>query len=197
MTALTMIGKAGGPMWVRAYTQMKWLFVMVAALLLSGCAAEQAIVQRNPSLQAPPPGEVLYVVPFAAVMVPQEIVDGIFDRLIDELNATSPTGAPVVILKHDLKQIDAEWLATKYYLTGELFGYVRDSGCCSTEIRLRTRINYYQPGNQSPTLVVTCPREELFDHDMSTFDAERQKIIAELTQTLVDKLRQELNRSRP
>jgi hypothetical protein len=175
---------------------IKWLFVLVASMLLSGCAPDGTIVRRNAAIVAPPPGEVLYVVPFAAVMVPQEIVDGIFDRLIDELNATSPNGAPAIILKRDLKQIDIEWLATKHYLTGELFGYVRDSGCCSTEIRLRTRINYYQPGNQTPTLVVTCQREELFDHDLSTFDAEQQKMIAELTQTLIDKLRQELNQSR-
>jgi hypothetical protein len=171
--------------------------LLLAACLLSGCAPSSAIVQRNVDLKAPPAGETLYVVPFAAVMVPQEIVDGIFDRLVDELNATAPNGAPVVILKRDLKEIDATWLADKYYLTGELFGYVRDSGCCSTELRLRTRVNYHQPGNERPTLTITCPREELFDHDSSTFDIERQKLIDELTQTLVIELRRELAAIRP
>lgn len=174
-----------------------WKSLLLATCLVSGCTASPAIVQRNVDLKAPPSGATLYVVPFAAVMVPQEIVDGIFDRLVDELNATAPNGAPVVILKRDLKEIDATWLADKYYLTGELFGYVRDSGCCSTELRLRTRVNYHQPGNERPTLTITCPREELFDHDISTFDIERQKLIDELTQTLVVELRRELAATRP
>lgn len=159
-----------------------WLGLLLL-LLLAGCAAERPLLTRSERFLPPFPDEPVYVVPFLAVMVPPEIEQGIFDRLVDNLNA-SAGGREFIIVKRGREPEGKAWLADKHYLEGEIFGFRQDSGCCSTELRLQARITYHQPGEETPTLVAAFPRLILFDHDRSTLELEKERLIAESAQNL-------------
>lgn len=162
------------------------IFLMLALIWLGGCAAQGPTATVSRTFVPPAPGQTVYVVPFTTVMVPKTIQEGIFDRLVDNLNAGS--SADFVILKQDVKGLDPVWRTQNPYLTGEIFGYVRESGCCSTELRIRTRLQLFSPGGGQPTAVFDYPREVLFDHDRSTLEVEEQRLILDVTQTLTEQL---------
>ncbi|HAD03729.1 MAG: hypothetical protein A2091_11520 [Desulfuromonadales bacterium GWD2_61_12] len=167
----------------------RWSLIVFCYFLLSGCSA--AGVQRNRSVDnlPPPVGESVYVIPFLAVMVPSAIETGILDRLVDTLNRDAQlTGRELIILKRTPAEIDAAWLASHYYIGGELFGFVRDSGCCSTEMRLKARLAYYQPGKTQPTLTLAVKREAFFDHDSSTLAGEEERLINDVVTAFTDEL---------
>ncbi len=167
----------------------RWPLVALCLFLLTGCSTPA--VQRVSSVDClpPPPGEPVYVLPFMAVMVPSAIEAGILDRLVDNLNRDAKqTGREFVILKRTPADIDAAWLSSRYYLGGELFGFVRDSGCCSTTMRLKARLTYHQPGSSQPTLTLTVKREAFFNHDDSTAELEEERLINDVVTSFAAEL---------
>ena len=120
-------------------------------------------------------------------MVPQEIQEGVFDRFVDALNEQGATsGYEFVILKEDIDSIDPAKLAGRSYLTGEIYGYVEESGCCSTSMRLKSRARFFQPGQTEPTLELSYPKEVFFEHDYSTLLIERRKLTNDISAALAD-----------
>lgn len=165
------------------------LLFILSCLVLVGCSAPALQRTKTADCLPPPPGETLYVVPFLAVMVPPAIEAGILDRLVDTLNRAAPqTGREVVIVKRPPAEIDPEWLSQRHYLGGEIFGFVRDSGCCSTELRLKARLTYHQPGASQPTLTLTLKRETFFDHDSSNLELEQERLIDEVVAAFAGEL---------
>ena len=128
-------------------------------------------------LREPPPQQKIYVVPFTTLMVPDAVADGVFDEFVDRLNDRSGQGGTeFIILKSGTDEVGHDWLASHTYVTGELFGYVEDSGCCTTEIRAKARIHLFRPGQAAPVLNYEYPVEEMFDHDRSTLQQDRDRI---------------------
>lgn len=165
------------------------LLILLFCLVLSGCSPPALHRAKTADCLPPPPGETLYVVPFLAVMVPSAIEAGILDRLVDTLNRAAPqTGREVVIIKRPPAEIDQEWLNQRHYLGGEIFGFVRDSGCCSTELRLKARLTYRQPGSSQPNLTLTLKRETFFDHDSSNLELEQERLIDEVVAAFASEL---------
>jgi len=164
-------------------------------LLLSACQPKAA-VRTEEAFAVVPPDEKLYVVPFTTVMVPRDVEEGIFDEFIDALNlAGEANNYEFVILKQGLPTIGSDWLASHYYLTGDLFAYVEDSGCCSTTIRSRSRLKLFQPGQVEPTLVMEYPREIFFEHDYSSIQVQRQRLAKDIATTLAGRLMKSLSGS--
>lgn len=158
-------------------------------LLLAACGGSKTAVRKEQTFTVVPPHESLYVVPFTTVMVPGEVNESIFDEFVDALIAGAGSRQyDFIILKRGLDQIDAEWLGSHYYITGDLFAYVEDGGCCNTTIRSRSRLRLYQPGQSEPTLVMEYPREIFFDHDYSTIAAQRYRLAKDIATTLANKL---------
>lgn len=158
-------------------------FGLLLSFLVTGCAGTHPSIQPVQDLTPPPSDEPIYVVPFLSVMVPAEISEGVFDRLVDAL-IDGADAHDYIIVKRGREADGKLWLADKYYLTGELFGFVQQSGCCSTELRLQSRLYYHQPGTADPFLVTTLPREIFFDHDRSTLAAEKVRLMTETAQSL-------------
>lgn len=160
--------------------------VLLLFLLFAGCAATPTQrVERTLDVQRPAAATTLYVVPFSAVLAPEELTSAIFDRFVDGFDAAAAgSGLTASILKRDPATIDSGWLGRQYYITGELFAYREDSGCCSTEIRLRTRLHLHQPGTAYPVVHIEIPYTVLFDHDRSTLDAEKERLIESLSTQL-------------
>lgn len=134
-------------------------------LLLAGCAA--APVVKEYSVFDPKAGrEAVYIVPFDATLVPPDFGEPIFNDFVDILNARRKQTKVdyFIILKEELKEVEPAWLLKQTYISGDIWGYVEDSGCCSTDMKAKSRIYLYEPGNNSPTFEVFVPVEHFFDH---------------------------------
>lgn len=165
--------------------------ILLLALLgfLAGCGSNGPQLRKAESFAAPPEKKILFVVPFVTVMVPAEVEEEVFDRFVDRLNAGGQSlEYAFIILKEGLETVDPEWLAQQNYLTGEIYGYVEDAGCCSTTIRVRSRLQLRQPGQETPTLTLEYPREIYFEHDFSTLEQERRKLAENIAATLANQL---------
>jgi hypothetical protein len=136
----------------------------------------------------PEPG-VIYVIPFAAVMVPKDFNAMFFDLFVDLLNqGGEDLGLQFVILKEDLQRVDSAWLAVRQYISGEIYGYVEDSGCCSTDLRTKARLIYRRPKQELPAFRYEYPVRIFFEHDRSTIDVERSKVAKEIAAKLSNEL---------
>lgn len=153
-------------------------------LLLAGCAAVPGTERQSGF--APVAGQnVLYVDPFLTIMTPAAIQEGIFDQFIDILNERgAASGYEFVILKQGVDGVDRNWLRQQQYVTGEIFGYIEDSGCCSTAIRIKSRVRLFQPEHEAAVLKIDYPREIIFDHDLLTIEIERRKLAEDIAVSL-------------
>jgi hypothetical protein len=137
--------------------------------------------------------QTIYLVPFTTVMVPLPVAEAVFDQFVETLNASGPAaGYDFVILKDDLERVDPAWLRKATYVTGEIFGYVEESGCCSTDIRTKSRLALYRPGSSEPKLSHEYPAKAFFDHDYSSLATERKKLAERISQDLSGRLIQAL-----
>ena len=136
----------------------------------------------------PEPG-VVYIAPFITLMVPSAVQERVFDQFVDTLNQRGAARQlKFVILKQGLDKIDRTWLGARKYALGEIYGYVEDSGCCSTDLRTRVRLTYYRPREATPARIFEYPVRAFFDHDHSTLAVERQKLADQIAAALVDEL---------
>ena len=78
------------------------------------------------------------------------------------------------------------------FRSGNVFAYREDSGCCSTEIKLSTRLQLYQPGTPSPVLHIDLPYRILFDHDRSNLEIEWERMTTSLAEQLRNALLAEI-----
>ena len=168
---------------------MKYLVVIYILLILlvpsSSFSADETVEQALP--------ETLYVIPFLNVMIPTDLSSSLFDAFVDEMmKADAGAGITVRILKQDIDSVDKSWLAQQYFVTGEVFDYAEDSGCCSTELEARARIYYYEPGVIDPAAEIVVPGEVFFDHDISTRDKERARLGSRMAEKLAGKLVEQL-----
>ncbi|MBW2520253.1 MAG: hypothetical protein JRD88_07870, partial [Deltaproteobacteria bacterium] len=136
-----------------------------------------------------PEPRVVYIVPFTSVMVPREVSALLFDRFVDLLN-TKAEGLDFtfVILKEGLDEAPQEWLLERKYVTGEIYAYVEESGCCSTDLRSMSRIVYRKAHQEEPVFAFEYPFQSFFDHEQSTLQVERRKLAESIANTLANEL---------
>lgn len=169
----------------------RFLFIpLLAAALLAGCSTvTQPRIERTVDLQRPTEGTTLYFVPFQSVLAPEELTGDLFNRIVDDFDGNAAgSGLSALILKREVRGIDPAWLGQQYYITGSVFAYRQDSGCCSTDIQISTRLQLFQPATPYPVLRIDLPYRTLFDHDRSNLEIEH----ARMTAALADELRSAL-----
>jgi hypothetical protein len=152
---------------------------------------KNSVPPRPPNLLPEPEPEpgVVYVVPFDSVMVPDEVDARVFDQFIDTLNRESEAlNLQFVILKEGLQRVSPQWLSIRKYVTGEIYAYVEDSGCCSTDLRTKARLSYYLPHQNAPVFGFEYPVKSFFDHDRSTIGIERTKLSDDIAVALASEL---------
>lgn len=160
---------------------------ILVIMLLAGCA-QIAKTRDFGGLDPLQERDVLYVVPFDATLVPADLGNPIFGEFIDTLNARRKETRVrrFIILKEELKEIEPAWLVKQIYISGDVWGYVESSGCCSTEMKVKSRIYLYEPGKSSPTLEISVPAGHFFDHDRSTLEAAKTRLAIKLARELAD-----------
>lgn len=161
--------------------------LIALALLLAGCAASPT-VRSYGELDPKQEREALYIVPFDATLVPLDFGEPVFNQFVDMLNARRKQTrvGRFVILKEELKAVEPAWLIKQDYVSGDIWGYVESSGCCSTDMKVKSRIYLYEPGKNTPTFEVFVPVESFFEHDRSTPEVARARMGKKLAQELAD-----------
>lgn len=157
------------------------------SLLLAGCAKRPGIKVVS-TLTPPAETEFAYVVPFVTTLVPDSFGEAAFNEFVDTLNASRGT-TPVntfLILKEELKEVDPAWLEKQHYITGEIWSYIENSGCCSTELRVKGRVQIFEPGRKSPAVEIFVPLDAFFEHDSSKLSVERDKLSRRLARELAN-----------
>jgi len=165
------------------------LCALCVLFTVAGCGPKPQ-VSVSPSFRPAVALETAYVVPFAGALVPEEFSATVFNDFVDLLNGRRrETGVrSFAILKDEVKDVDAGWLARQYYISGDIWSYVEDSGCCSTNIRVKARVYLHEPGKTIPSVEIFVPTESFFDHDRSTIARERDRLARNLARDLARKL---------
>lgn len=163
------------------------LLVLLGLLLMAGCAASpktRTYGVFDPKLDR----DVLYIVPFDATLVPPDFGEPVFNQFVDFLNdrRKETRVGRFVILKEELKEVEPAWLVKQNYVSGDIWGYVENSGCCSTDMKVKSRIYLYEPGKNTPTFEVFVPVEGFFEHDRLTAATARDRLGKKLAQELSD-----------
>jgi hypothetical protein len=130
------------------------------------------------------------VIPFDATLVPPDFGEPVFNEFVDRLNALRKKTkvAKFVILKEDLKEVEPAWLIKQTYISGDIWGYVENSGCCSTEMKVKSRIYLYEPGKHEPSMDVFIPLEDFFEHDRISVPAAKTRLGKKLANDLADSI---------
>ena len=160
----------------------------VHCLLLLGCASGTKVTMA-PAFNPTPDQNIVYVQPFSNILVPDAFSETVFNDFVDDLNNNRlKTDVKwFYIIKEDPKDIDPAWLEKQVYLTGEVWSYIENAGCCSTELRVTARLRLYEAGKKDPTLEILVPMESFFEHDRSTLAVERQRLAKRLAAEMTDK----------
>ena len=161
------------------------LLTLLFSLVVAGCGPKPQVTV-SPSFRPAPEVETAYVVPFAGALVPGEFSATVFNDFVDQLNGRRrETGVrSFAILKDEVKDVDPAWLSRQFYISGDIWSYVEDSGCCSTNIRVKARVYIHEPGKNIPSVEIFVPMESFFDHDRSTVDRERDRLARALARDL-------------
>jgi hypothetical protein len=164
------------------------VLTLCLSLFLSGCAATK--VTRDRIFRPVPEDGIVYIVPFLSTLVPDSFSETVFNTFVDHLNGNlADTGVRwFYIVKEDPKEIDPAWLANQAYITGDIWSYVEEPGCCSAELRLKARLRLYEPGKPAPSLEAYIPMESFFDYDHSTIEAERHLLALRLADEMASQL---------
>jgi len=171
--------------------------VGLAIVLLAGCSG--VTVPRPAAFTVVPENETVYVVPFVSTLVPPAVSESVFNDFVDALNDTRPIAgvSSFIILKDDLASMNQEWLARQVYLSGDIWSYQENAGCCATELSIKTRMLLYQGGSKTPALTITIPQERFFEHDRSTLEKERGLLARNLSREMYLQLVAALKQQRP
>ena len=172
----------------------KLAVLFFAIFLLSACAAAPKI-RNYGNFDANQERETVYVIPFDATLVPPDVGEPVFNEFVDLLNAKrkSTKVAKFLILKEELKDVEPAWLIKQTYISGDIWGYLESSGCCSTEMQVKSRIYLYEPGNNEPSMEAFVPEEDFFDHDRMSVNEAKARMGKKLAHLLADTIIKKLS----
>lgn len=161
--------------------------ILLAALFLTACTAAPKI-RNYGGLDPRQERETIYVIPFDTTLVPPDVGEPIFNEFVDRLNIQRKNTrvAKFLILKEELKEVEPAWLVKQTYISGDIWGYVENSGCCSTEMKVKSRLYLYEPGKNEPSLEVFVPEADFFEHDRLSIAAAKARMGKKLAHGLAD-----------
>lgn len=160
--------------------------LLFMVLLLSGCASSPRI-KTSQAFTIAQNQKMVPIVPFANTLVPATLSEMVFNDFVDGLNENQQeAGIPWFgIVKDDIKELEKILSPAHVYITGEIWSYIENSGCCSTEIRVKSRLRINRVMSGELLWEAEIPMDSFFEHDQSTFPVEREKIGKRLSAAMV------------
>ena len=166
------------------------LFFAVASLLvLGGCAGENRVLVARP-FTVPATQEVLPILPFVGTLVPETFSTAVFDNCVDILNDNHAQTSIkwFSIIKDDLQEVTKALPPDHLYVAGELWSYIENSGCCSTELQIKARVRVLKAGTQEQLFEAEIPTSSFFEHDRSTLTTERSRLAMRLSREMAARI---------
>lgn len=172
---------------------VRFVLLLAVAALLAACGTGTK-TRRYSVIDPKQPRETVYIIPFDATLVPPEFGDPIFNEFVDYLNSRRKQTrvGRFVILKEELKEIEPAWLIKQTYVSGDVWGYIENSGCCSTDIKVKSRIYLYEPGTSQPSSETFIPAEEFFEHDRTNVATAKARLGKRLAHDLANAILKQL-----
>lgn len=160
------------------------LSFLLLLVLLSGCApgnirTSQAFTIATNQTMVP-------ILPFSNTLVPAAFSEAVFNDFVDDMNETrGKTGFSLfAIIKDDLGKVEKVLTPAHIYISGEIWSYIEDAGCCSTELRVKSRIRIYRVTSRELLWDAEIPMDSFFEHDSSTLAVEREKLGKRLSSSM-------------
>lgn len=161
------------------------LLALVSLLLVGGCANENRVLVAR-SFTVPATQEVLPILPFAGTLVPETFSTAVFDNCVDILNDNHAQTSIkwFSIIKDDLQDVTKALPPDHLYIAGELWSYIENSGCCSTELQVKARVRVVKAGTQEQLFEAEIPLSSFFEHDRSNLTTERSRLAMRLSREM-------------
>jgi len=161
------------------------LFAMLLSLL-SGCSSGPRVTTSR-SFSIAQNQQMVPIVPFANTLVPAAFSEMVFNDFVDGMNENQQQAglAWFGIVKDDMTELEKILSPAHIYISGEIWSYIENSGCCSTELRVKSRLRIYRVQSRELLWEAEIPVESFFEHDRSTFPLEREKIGKRLSASMV------------
>ena len=175
------------------------LALALFVLLFTGCASSSPRIIVASSFRIDPSQEVMPILPFSSTLVPESFSESVFNNFVDILNDNHRQTSIkwFSIIKEDLKDVTRQIPPDNIYLTGEIWSYIENSGCCSTELRIKARVRFFEVGSPERSLEIILPMESFFEHDRSTLNVERDRLALRLAQGMAQQVIQVLKSHTP
>ena len=156
------------------------LAVLLAVLFImtvSGCATS-GNVRTSQAFTIAQNQKMVPILPFSNTLVPESFSTEVFNDYVDNLNdSRDKTGFSLfAIIKDDLKSTEQILSPVHIYVSGEIWSYIEDAGCCSTALRVKSRLRIYRVNSRELLWEAEIPMESFFEHDSSTLAVERVKL---------------------
>jgi len=160
------------------------LLLLSLALLLSGCST--AKVYTSSAFTIAQNQQMVPILPFVNTLVPDSLAETVFNDYVDSMNdnLTASGFTWFAIIKDDLQAVEKILPPTHIYINGEIWSYIEESGCCSTELRVKSRLRIFRVLSHELLWESEIPLESFFEHDLSTLAVEREKLGRQLSAAL-------------
>lgn len=131
--------------------------------------------------------DLVYVLPFVSVMVPDQVVRRAFEQFLSTMNSLSAqTGLLFRATGKDAAQLDPHWLAKQKYMRSEMFGYVENTGYFSGKVSARLRVSLYNFTHDAPVRSFEVATKASFDEDNRNIASERENFSDKLAADMAD-----------
>jgi hypothetical protein len=165
------------------------LYVALSLLLLfmvSGCASGPK-VHTSQAFSIAQNQKMMPIVPFANTLVPETFSEMVFNDFVDGMNDKQQQAgfSWFGIVKDDMKELEQILLPTHVYIGGEIWSYIENTGCCSTELRVKSRLRIHRVKSGELLWEAEIPLDGFFEHDKSTFPVEREKLGKSLSAAMI------------
>lgn len=156
------------------------------ALLTAGGCGGNLTAHMSPAYSISQNQTMVPVLPFNNILVPDTFAESVFNDFVDDLNdRRAKAGFSLfAIIKENLSEVEQILTPAHIYLTGEIWSYLENAGCCATELRVSSRLRIYRVRSRELLWEKEIPMEGFFEHDNSTLAVEREKLAKRLAKEM-------------
>lgn len=160
--------------------------LLLLLLLLSACSSSR-VTHSSPAFSIATNQKMLPIMPFTATLVPPQLSEAIFNDFVDGMNENQAQAGVswFGIVKDDIAALEKVLPPSHIFINGEIWSYIENAGCCSTELRIKSRVRVYRLLSRELLWEAEFPLERFFEHDNSTLAVERTKLGKSLTDAMV------------
>lgn len=157
------------------------LLLFTTIILLGGCSTAKFYTAQSFTIAQNQ--KMVPILPFMNTLVPDSLSEAVFNDYVDAMNDTLASSgfSWFGIIKDDLKEVEKILSPTHIYISGEIWSYIENSGCCATELRVKSRLRIFRVLSRQLLWEADIPLESFFEHDLSTLAAEREKLAKRLS----------------